>query len=236
MRISEIYRSVQGEGPRVGEPTIFVRAAGCNLRCPGWPCDTPHAIDPQRFRQTWELLTHYEVASRVHQAGKPYHNVCFTGGEPFLQNEHELKDIIDLLRTSGYTNFEVFTNGTLPFPEWTSEFLYVIMDWKLEGSGEEVIIPERVDNARKLGAEDAIKFTIRDNNDFASAMGVYELMIRKFDEDEKDEWNRPTFYYGPVWGTITPAQLVEHVQKYDLPWTLNLQTHNMIWDRSKRGI
>ena len=40
MKMSEIYRSVQGEGLMTGVPSVFVRTSGCNLRC--WFCDTPY--------------------------------------------------------------------------------------------------------------------------------------------------------------------------------------------------
>jgi len=65
MRLSELYTSIQGEGPRVGQPVQFMRFAGCNLRCPSWPCDTQHAIDAARYRHEWETVTPEELAGRV---------------------------------------------------------------------------------------------------------------------------------------------------------------------------
>ena len=42
----EIFSSVQGEGPSVGESTLFIRFAGCDLRC-SW-CDSPHTWTPSQ--------------------------------------------------------------------------------------------------------------------------------------------------------------------------------------------
>ena len=40
----EIFSSIQGEGPHVGESTLFVRFGACDLRC-RW-CDSPHTWRP----------------------------------------------------------------------------------------------------------------------------------------------------------------------------------------------
>ena len=38
MKVNEIFYSLQGEGARAGEPSIFIRLAECNLTCNF--CDT----------------------------------------------------------------------------------------------------------------------------------------------------------------------------------------------------
>jgi 7-carboxy-7-deazaguanine synthase len=234
-RLSEVYSSVQGEGPRVGEPTIFVRFAGCNLRCSGWPCDTPHAIDPARFRDEWETVPYGQVVTRVVEAGGPNFNVCFTGGEPFLQPKDDLHLLVTALMEEGYTVFEAFTNGTIELPDWVQEYIYVVMDWKLSGSGE-VNDDLRAKNFMKLDSQDAIKFTIKDHNDFEEAYSLWRALQVLMDQTYRLSWERPEFFYGPVWGAIEPAQLVEWGLKAEVPWRLNLQMHNFIWDREKRGI
>ncbi|RWD90497.1 MAG: 7-carboxy-7-deazaguanine synthase QueE, partial [Mesorhizobium sp.] len=55
IRISEIFGpTVQGEGPLIGRPTVFVRTGGCDYRC-RW-CDTLYAVLPE-FREDWTLMT-----------------------------------------------------------------------------------------------------------------------------------------------------------------------------------
>ena len=47
--LSEVFVSYQGEGAHVGRRHLFIRLAGCNLRCSY--CDTSYALDPPaRFR------------------------------------------------------------------------------------------------------------------------------------------------------------------------------------------
>src|SRR3954453_11653509 len=122
MRLSEVYLSVQGEGPRVGLPTVFVRFAGCNLRCEGWACDTPFAIYPEMYRQDSVLLDPGDIADRILQVANPgTASICFTGGEPYLQNHDALFELVKIL-SQHYDQFEVFTNGTIVYPEWAFEW------------------------------------------------------------------------------------------------------------------
>ncbi len=76
MKISEIFYSIQGEGCLVGMPSVFVRVAGCNLRC-GW-CDTKYAWDPSQGDE----MTIAEIVSRVESYSTPY--AVLTGGEPMM--------------------------------------------------------------------------------------------------------------------------------------------------------
>lgn len=79
MQISEIYSSKQGEGRLTGQPSVFIRTSGCNLRCSF--CDTPFASwDPSGVEMS--------VAEIVQKASseEPRHAVI-TGGEPMLPRE-----------------------------------------------------------------------------------------------------------------------------------------------------
>lgn len=100
MRINEIFYSIQGEGFYTGTPAVFIRFAGCNLKCPF--CDTNH--------QPYEDLTEEEICAEI--AKYPAHLVVVTGGEPGLQLTSFLVDKIHAL---GKT-VAVETNGTKPIP------------------------------------------------------------------------------------------------------------------------
>lgn len=79
MRISEIYKSIQGEGLLTGAPSVFVRASGCNLRC--WFCDTPFAS----WTPEGVDLSVDEIIAQIEEWD--CRHVVLTGGEPMLFSE-----------------------------------------------------------------------------------------------------------------------------------------------------
>src|SRR6185312_13350265 len=92
MIISEIFRSIQGEGTRAGLPCIFVRLTGCNLRCT-W-CDTAYAFHGGKNLSVEDVLSRVnDLSGRSSRANdgmqRPFVTslVELTGGEPLLQPE-----------------------------------------------------------------------------------------------------------------------------------------------------
>ena len=105
MRIAEIYRSIQGEGKLTGEPSTFVRASGCNLRC--WFCDTPYASwKPEGEDRSVEEI--FDAICRLEAT-----HVVLTGGEPMLFSE--LRPLCTRLREAGF-HITIETSGTLYLP------------------------------------------------------------------------------------------------------------------------
>lgn len=227
MRLSEIYASVQGEGPDVGMPTQFIRFAGCNLKCPGWPCDTEHAINPEKYRHEWETVTPWDIFSRVEQNKGPYH-VSLTGGEPFLQKNDDLEALVNTYLPRYSIN--VFTNGTLPFHAWVQQpRVKVIMDWKLGGSGHGAHRWEtRLRNLGFLSAKDSVKFVCVDKQDFNDAIRLWQEYV--------DVFQYIGIYVGAAWGKVTEAEVAEWLIASRLPWKLNVQVHNHIFNRDDREI
>lgn len=103
--ISEIFRSFQGEGKYLGKEMVFVRFAGCNLRCAY--CDTPRALDAQDGTVYTENQLAWEIKRNLGRARL----VSFTGGEPTLYAAMILR-----LRALLPQKIQFFleTNGTLP--------------------------------------------------------------------------------------------------------------------------
>ena len=105
----EIFYSLQGEGGRVGQATVFVRLAGCSLACSF--CDTDFRVR--------RVLTVEEIVAEVLPFGCDW--VCLTGGEPTL---FDLKPLCDALHAAGL-KLQVETNGMHPRPEWGLEHITV---------------------------------------------------------------------------------------------------------------
>ncbi|MCM1348211.1 MAG: 7-carboxy-7-deazaguanine synthase QueE [Firmicutes bacterium] len=100
MKINEIFYSLQGEGHFAGTPAVFVRFAGCNLKCPF--CDTNHsAVKEMTCQEILEEINRYEAR-----------RVILTGGEPTLQLTAEF---INALHRAGYL-INVESNGTRKLP------------------------------------------------------------------------------------------------------------------------
>ena len=103
LKIAEIFPSVQGEGLRQGEPTIFVRLSGCNLRCSF--CDTKYAWTGGEMRTRDSVVAEVK---KIH-LDFPALWVCLTGGEPLLQDISGL--VRDMMKEG--LKVQVETNGTV---------------------------------------------------------------------------------------------------------------------------
>ncbi len=228
LRVSEMYCSIQGEGTNMGTPTMFLRFAGCNMRCPGWPCDTPHAIEPAIWIKESEKFEIKGLVERIQDTtGVGVKNICWTGGEPFIQPLAELQRLYWDLFEKGYSQ-EVFTNGSIDFPSWSWE-MTKMMDWKLEGSGESGFnVPERERNACGLTSRDGIKFVVTGPSDFDEAVGVWKHLIGIGCDAQ--------FWVGAAWDRVKEAELVGWLLDSGLPWNLNVQVHKYIWPADERGV
>jgi 7-carboxy-7-deazaguanine synthase len=144
MRINNIFGpTIQGEGPLLGVPSMFVRVQGCDSRCP-W-CDTPQAQD----RKLGTELTPSDVVERLSAllGERPTSPgwVTLTGGNPCMEGE-EMRDLIQGLHAFFGLQVAVETQGTL-WRSWLLDVEKVIVspkpweyvDWRFYGftSGED---------------------------------------------------------------------------------------------------
>lgn len=99
LEVHSVFKTIQGEGPFVGTPCVFVRLTGCNLQCP--LCDTEYTSK----REAWTPDRLVERIGRLKKGGL----VVITGGEPFRQTLGPF--VRALLKSGRYVQIE--TNGTL---------------------------------------------------------------------------------------------------------------------------
>lgn len=100
--VNEIFYSLQGEGFFTGTPAVFVRFAGCNMRCSF--CDTDHESS----------VTHMEADAIIAKIKEyPARHIILTGGEPALRVDSLL---LEMLHAEGCF-VQIETNGSLPVPE-----------------------------------------------------------------------------------------------------------------------
>ncbi|MEM2839153.1 MAG: radical SAM protein [Thermoplasmata archaeon] len=204
LKVHSIFKSIQGEGLLMGLPMVFIRLAGCPLRCK-W-CDTADARSSPGKGMSLE-----EVIAEVENSKMRY--VCLTGGEPLAQREsitlmNKLidKDYFIQLETSG-----AFSLEEVP----CSENVMISMDIKCPSSGEHQSMD--FSNIELLSQYDQLKFVIADEKDYAYAkeiIGKYEI--------------KAAIVMTPVGGTDLKF-LAEKVVKDRLQVRVMPQLHKLIW-------
>ncbi len=146
MRISEIFTSLQGEGPEIGKPTVFVRLTGCNLHCIF--CDTPYALHKGKQISVKKLVKMLKKSKIKH--------ITWTGGEPSLQ----YKEIKEVVRQLGYEfQHSIETNGTVLFNPWP--FQKIIISPK-----KEYVKPEVIRWLFGYAQKSYLKFVVGNKEDF----------------------------------------------------------------------
>ena len=167
MKVSEVYYSLQGEGPQLGMPAWFIRLAGCNLLC-SW-CDSKYAqkgtsMSVHKLVNDLQLLGEYNNIKGQ--------NVIVTGGEPFCQRE--LHKLIKQLCREDYKVY-VETNGTIYKPELIG-FATFIVSPKLQ-----YLNPKYMEALRKWSTFGSFKFVIGSKKDFDQAVQLCKE-LEKFDD------------------------------------------------------
>ena len=163
--VSEIFDSIQGEGPFAGTPSVFLRFAFCNLKCV-W-CDTEY---------TWKDNIIYKKMSLKEIEGKilKYNSshLVITGGEPLLWQ----KDFYPLVERLLNKNFivEIETNGTME-PELPEE-IYFNVSPKLSNSGEDFEKRIKIEILKKFNNRERtiFKFVIQKEKDIEEVINLKE--------------------------------------------------------------
>ncbi len=202
MKLSEIFYSILGESTYQGIPCIFIRVAGCNLRCSY--CDTSYTWKGGKDYSTERILS---IISKY-----PVKLVEITGGEPLLQ-----EDVYKLVRELIKKKYKILveTNGSVTLSKLPKEVI-VIMDVKCPSSKMHGKV--KWANIKKLKVQDEIKFVLSDRKDYLWAKRV----IRKYNLSKRK------ILLSPVFDKLSPKTLSKWVLKDGLNAQLHLQLHKII--------
>lgn len=226
LRLIELYRSVQGESSFAGVPCIFVRLAGCNLRC-AW-CDSEYTFTGGQPFSNDQIVTQIEAL-------QPCRLIEFTGGEPMLQ-ARELLPLMRRLLGSGY-ELMMETSGERPLADVPPE-VHKIVDVKCPGSGMGHTF--RMENLDTLTRKDEVKFVLLDRTDYEFARDFIRehdlanrcgqiLLSPAFHKNASDQRSADNM-------ALDPRLLVDWMLEDGLPARLSLQIHKFIWEPRKKGV
>ena len=227
MHLIELYKSVQGESSFAGVPCIFVRLAGCNLRC-AW-CDSEYTFSGG------QPFTGDEIVAQI-EALQPCRLIEFTGGEPMLQ-ARELLPLMDRLIAQNYT-LMMETSGERPLAD-VPRAVHKIVDVKCPGAGA-AANSFRLENLATLTPNDEVKFVLTDRadyefaRDFIHAHGLSArcagvLLSPAFLKAPSDQRSTENC-------ALDPRLVVEWMLADGLPARLSLQIHKYIWEPRKKGV
>ena len=208
LRVTEIFFSLQGETSRVGLPTVFVRLAGCPLRC-RW-CDTSYSF------QGGEALGLADVVARV-AAWRPRH-VTVTGGEPLAQKQ--CASLLAALCDAGY-DVSLETGGALDIAQ-VDPRVSRVLDIKPPGSGEAQ--RNRWENLALLNPRDEVKFVLAGREDYEWAKQIMR---------EHGLAERCPVLLSPVYGELQARQLADWMLADRLPARLQVQLHKALWGEAR---
>jgi len=212
VKVSEIFYSIEGEGIEIGRPEVFIRLAGCNLRCE-W-CDTKY---------TWSNGKEMSIEEVIQEVRRyPCKSISITGGEPLLQKE-ELLELIRRLKEMDYW-IQLNTNGTI-FDRKIFELVDLIsMDCKCPSSVMKSDF-EVLNRTKELfNSKTQFKFIISNKQDYEYAKKIV-FSLDALNVVFQPEWNSRKF----------TGKLVDLLKRDNLNVRIILQQQKMIWGQ-KRGV
>jgi 7-carboxy-7-deazaguanine synthase len=228
MFITEIFKSIQGEGTRAGRPCVFVRLTGCNLRC-SW-CDTAYAFHGGKKMSVDEVAARVDELAGRNEGGRTVVPLVeLTGGEPLLQEE--IYALADKLLGAGYTVL-IETSGERSIARLPKQVIKIV-DVKCPDSGEADTF--EMENLAQLGENDEVKFVISTRRDYEFARDF--ALQHGLAERVKATLFSPVFEDPQgKWPGLEPRTLVEWILEDGLPVRLGLQLHKFVWDPATKGV
>jgi 7-carboxy-7-deazaguanine synthase len=204
LKITEIFRSLQGESDTMGFPTVFVRLTGCPLRCQY--CDTAYAFGGG----DWMSLD--AIVAKV--GGYATRHVCVTGGEPLAQSN--CLPLLQRLCDAGHI-VSLETSGALPVSEVDPRVIRVV-DVKTPDSGESHRnLLEQLD---QLNGRDQIKFVICSRADYEWSRAMVQ---------QRHLAQRSMVLFSPSHEQVPARDLADWILADGLGVRLQIQLHKVLW-------
>ena len=211
-RVNNIFYSLQGEGHNTGRAAVFVRFAGCNLRCDF--CDTEF--------DSYTEMTGEEIMAKVSSftppsgmahgssllegVGEALPLIVLTGGEPTLQVG---EDFVEMLHVHGY-EVAMESNGTRPAPK--------NLDWL-------TVSPKDGEGFKPKGEwrlPDEMKIVFDENTDPEA------FLTSPFTQHPSPKlYLQPCDTGDPERNRRITAAAVDYIKRHP-QWCLSLQTHKLI--------
>jgi 7-carboxy-7-deazaguanine synthase len=202
MLINEVFYDIEGEGKYQGYATLFIRLAGCGLRCK-W-CYTKYAYNKGGELGIGKLLG---IVKR-----SPYKYINITGGEPLEQRAEVIKLIKGIKKIRPNITVSVETNGAKNIRGVPAR--NISMDLKLPSSGEHKKM--LFSNLSVLKSKDQLKLVAGSDRDLFYAKKVLSRYKVK----------APVFVQ-PVFGKFSLAKIQKFVMKNKLNWKCSIQLHKI---------
>ena len=236
--VCEDFYSIQGEGKSLGAPSVFLRLAGCNLRCSGFSykhpktgehlgCDTKHVWMKGERQSFTDIIARWEILGWLEHLKQGAHLVI-TGGEPLLQ-QPALVEFLKMLDQKTITPVyaEVETNATMLFQEpFLARVNQINASPKLLHSGEKNAY--FIDALTQLAAspKTAFKFVVRNAEDLAE---IHARYISFFNITPKNIWLMPEA------GTkalleARQQDIIELAKQHSMNYSTRL--HLLVWDEA----
>jgi organic radical activating enzyme len=247
--ITEIFGpTIQGEGKKIGTPSVFIRFGRCNFDCNGFGveyttpsgvkkfgCDSYYAVDNE-FKKFW---TSYETSEAVITEVEKFlpleykPDIVITGGEPMIYwKNDEFQKILEYYVTQGF-NVTIETNGSLDMKidkPYQKEILYSI-SVKLSNANESYKKRVNFDALKEMinnGVKSYLKFVVSQNDeniveeikDILSNLPKVDVFLMP-QGDSNDEIVKNSLY------------VIELCVKHGFKYSDRL--HIRIWD-NKRGV
>ncbi len=205
MYVDEIFYGLQGEGNRMGFPSVFIRTGGCNLTCKGFGgqlqspvnpdimllgCDTIHAVNRHHFQDTWTPYHSFNVLVNDVLKTIPNHlayneekvDIVFTGGEPLLH--HKTDVMVSSIKYFVSRGHRVWfeTNGTIDinfeeFPIYKEVSFSISVKMSSSGENKEVRWkPNAVDNYLRNTKNSYFKFVLSKKSLIQESSEIFEYL------------------------------------------------------------